>query len=96
VELKLYRSADYPTTWFAFSEDTGWVMFPAEVGGWGKRRVACGFDPLAVQEVPISQGFNTGILGASGAEPIHEAIVVMLREGCLSHTATEGDQRLWI
>ena len=79
-ELKLYRSANYPTTWLAFSQETGWLMFPSEIGGWEKRRVARGFDPLGVQEVPISQGFNTGIPGAPGATPMHEGTVIVLRE----------------
>jgi len=70
IELKLYRSANYPTTWLAFSEETGWLMFPSEVGGWERRRVARDFDPLEVQEVPISQGFNTGIPGAPAVKPI--------------------------
>jgi hypothetical protein len=33
IELKLYRSAKYPATWLAFSQETGWLMFPTEVGG---------------------------------------------------------------
>jgi len=28
IELKLYRSANYPTKWLAFSQETGWLMFP--------------------------------------------------------------------
>ena len=71
--MKLYRSSYYPTTWFAFSRATGWVMFPAEANGWEKRQAARGMDPLAVREVPIHQGFNTGIPGARGTKQIHRA-----------------------
>ena len=56
--------------WLAFSQETGWLMFASEVGGWGKRQVARDFDPLEVQEVPTSQGFNTGIPGAPAVKPI--------------------------
>jgi hypothetical protein len=45
VELKLYRSTNHPTTRFAFSKDTGWVMFPAEPGGWERREAARGMEP---------------------------------------------------
>ena len=59
--MKLYRSIKYPARWFAFSPETGWVMFPAEVDGWAKREAARGIDPLDVREVPIHLGVNTGI-----------------------------------
>ena len=32
--MKLYRCNHYPARWYAHSEATGWVMFPAEIGGW--------------------------------------------------------------
>jgi hypothetical protein len=67
--MKLYRSIKYSARWFAFSPDTGWVMFPAEVGGWEKREPARGIDPLDVREVPLRFGFNTGInSGAAKSE----------------------------
>ena len=59
--MKLYRSIKYSARWFAFSPETGWVMFPAEEGGWAKRERARGIDPLDVREVPLRLGFNTGI-----------------------------------
>jgi hypothetical protein len=72
--MKLFRSAKYETCWFAFSPEIGWVMFPAEVGGWQKRRPARGLDPLDVREVPLRLGFNTGIPGppesASSTAPL--------------------------
>ena len=45
-------------------------MFPAEVGGWQKRRPARGVYhftkrvPPDLPEVPLRMGFNTGIPGA--------------------------------
>jgi hypothetical protein len=66
-EMKLYRSRNYPTRWFAFSSETGWVMFPAEMNGWLKRERARGVDPIDIREVPLHLGFNTGIPGAPGA-----------------------------
>ena len=59
--MKLYRSVKYSARWYAFSPETGWVMFPAEVDGWAKREPARGIDPLDVREVPLKLGFNTGI-----------------------------------
>ena len=62
--MKLYRSTRYATRWFAFSPETAWMMFPAEIGGWSKRQPARGIDPLDVREVPLHLAFNTGIPGA--------------------------------
>jgi hypothetical protein len=62
--MKLYRSSTYSTRWFAFGPDTGWVMFPAEVGGWSKREAARGVDRAHLREVPLRLGFNKGIPGA--------------------------------
>jgi hypothetical protein len=66
--MKLYRSATHPTSLFASSLETGWVMFPAEEGGWEKRQAVRPMDPLTVREVPLRQGFSTGIPGAPGAK----------------------------
>ena len=62
-ELKLYRSVK-DIWWFAFDPETGWVMFPAEVGGWHSRHASSGVDPTDMREVPLRMGFNTGIPGA--------------------------------
>jgi hypothetical protein len=62
--VKLFRSIRYPTRWFAFGPEVGWVMFPAEVDGWQKRQPARGIDPLDVREVPLRMGIHTGIPGA--------------------------------
>jgi CheY-like chemotaxis protein len=62
-ELKLYRSVK-DILWFSFDSKTGWVMFPAEVGGWHKRQASSGFDRTDMREVPLRMGFNTGIPGA--------------------------------
>ena len=67
LEMKLFRSAKHQARWFAFGPKIGWVMFPAEVGGWQKRQPARGIDPLDVREVPLRLGFNTGIPGADAA-----------------------------
>ena len=68
--MKLYRSSNYPAQWFAYGPNVGWVMFPAEVNGWEKRRPARGFDPVDVREVPLRLGFNTGIPGAAGISEV--------------------------
>jgi len=62
-ELKLYRSVK-DIWWFAFDPETGWVMFPAEVGGWHRRQASSGINPIDMREVPLRMGFNTGIPGA--------------------------------
>ncbi len=62
--MRLYRNSHRPAVWFAFSPETGWVMFPAEAGGWSKRQPARGIDPIHVREVPLRLAFNTGMPGA--------------------------------
>ena len=64
MEMKLFRSTKHMSLWFAFGP-AGWVIFPAEVGGWKKRRPATGMDQIDIHEVPIRLGFNTGIPGAT-------------------------------
>ena len=62
--MKLYRSANYATHWFAFQPAIGWVTFPAEIAGWRRRSSAALIDETSLFEVPIWLGFNTGIPGA--------------------------------
>ena len=62
--MKLCGNRNYPTLWFAFSDETGWVMFPAEVGGPPRREATLGLDPIRLQEVPVRLSFNAGIPGA--------------------------------
>ena len=59
--MKLYRSKNYPSRWYAYSRSTGWVMFPAEAGGWAKRQPARGIDPIDIREVAIDLASETGI-----------------------------------
>jgi hypothetical protein len=62
-ELKLYRSTR-DNRWFAFDPRMEWVMFPAQVGGWQKRRPSGSINRIDMREVPLRMGFNTGIPGA--------------------------------
>ena len=62
--MRLYLNGNHPTRWFAFSQETGWVTFPAEIGGWPRREAARGLDPINLREVPVRLGFTTGIPGA--------------------------------
>ena len=64
ILMKLYKSKNYPNRWYAHSTSTGWVMFPAEAGGWEKRQPARGIDPIDVREVPAELGFDAGIPGS--------------------------------
>lgn len=59
--MKLYRSRNYPNRWYAFSNVTGWVMFPAEPNGWAKRQRARGVDPIDVREVPLELAADAGL-----------------------------------
>ena len=70
--MKLYRSIK-DILWFAFDPETGWVMFPAEVGGWHKRQASSGVDPTDMREVPLRMGFNTGIPGAPMSSDVLQA-----------------------
>jgi hypothetical protein len=59
--MKLYRSKNYPNRWYAYSNLTGWVMFPAESNGWEKRQTARGVDPIDIREVSVQLAFDTGM-----------------------------------
>ena len=59
--MKLYRSKNYPSRWYAYSASTGWVMFPAAVAGWDNRQPARGIDPIDIREVPVQLAFEAGI-----------------------------------
>jgi hypothetical protein len=59
--LKLYRSGQHQGAWIAYSQETGWVIFPAAVGGWEKRRPCRGLDPVHLREVPAGLAADTGI-----------------------------------
>ena len=50
-EWKLYRSVK-DILWFSFDPETGWVMFPAEAGGWHKRQASSGVDPTDLRVGP--------------------------------------------
>jgi hypothetical protein len=65
--MKLYRSRNYPDRWYAYSESTGWVMFPNAIDGWTKRQPARGIDPIDVREVPVQLAFDAGIPGSPNA-----------------------------
>jgi len=65
--MKLYRSKNYPNRWYAWSQETGWVMFPVEANGWEKRQPARGIDPMYVREVPLNLAFPAGIPGSPEA-----------------------------
>jgi hypothetical protein len=67
--MKLYRSRNYPNRWYAYSDSMGWVMFPAETGGWEKRQPARGIDPIDIREVPVHLAFDAGIPGSPNALP---------------------------
>jgi len=62
--MKLYRSTNYPSRWYAYGKETGWVMFPAVLDGWARRQPARGIDLIDVREVPLSLAAGTGLPGA--------------------------------
>jgi hypothetical protein len=65
--MKLYSSKNYPNRWYAHSNSTGWVMFPAEINGWERRQPARGIDPIDIREVPVQLAFDAGIPVAPNA-----------------------------
>lgn len=71
--MKLYRNNNYPTRWYAFAEGIGWVMFPAEAGGWAKHEPARGIDPIQFREMPLRLAYNTGVPGAPSVIDDHRA-----------------------
>ena len=58
--LKLYRSAHHTDAWIAYSQETGWVIFPDTENGWEERKRACGLDPVHLRQVPLSLALKTG------------------------------------
>lgn len=62
--MKRYRSTMYSARWLVFSRKIGWLMFPAEVGGWKKREPARGIGPLEMREIPLSLESKAGIPSA--------------------------------
>jgi hypothetical protein len=59
---KLYRNTTDPQHWLVFSDDLGWVRFPAKVGGWADCRPICAVARQSLQPVPIRLAFNTGLI----------------------------------
>jgi hypothetical protein len=59
---RLYRSSTDPQHWLVFSDDCGWVRFPAKVGGWKECRPMATIARQSLQRVPVRQAFNTGLL----------------------------------
>ena len=62
--IALYRSSAFPQHWIAWSERSGWVVFPAKFGGWHERQAYPGAQPESLQAVPLWLSFNTGLLEA--------------------------------
>jgi hypothetical protein len=71
--MKLYCNINFVDRWYAYSESTGWVMFPAIIDGWNKRQPARGIDPMYVREVPLHLASNTGIPCSSPTASLCEA-----------------------
>ena len=58
-ELRRYRSIK-DMRWFVFDPETGWVIFPAEGGGWQKRQPSSGINNTDMREVSLSHGIQYG------------------------------------
>ena len=64
VKVQLFRSAVHLNEWIAYSDNIGWVMFPAKLNGWSERKPAGGLDPGHLRRIPLDRAFNTGLLEA--------------------------------
>ena len=62
--ITLYRSPAHPEHWIAWSERSGWVVFPAKFGGWHDRQPYFSINHTNLQQVPLWLSFNTGLLEA--------------------------------
>ena len=62
--IQLYRSPTHPQHWVAWSERSGWLLFPAEFDGWRRRQPYPSVNPLCLQPVPLWLAFSTGLLEA--------------------------------
>jgi hypothetical protein len=70
---KLYRSASHPCHWVAYTEDAGWLLFPAKARGWDERRPATSLDPNKLFEAPLWLSFQTGLCEQVQAEACRAA-----------------------
>lgn len=68
MQPRLYYTGQYPGSWVSQTAEGAWVMFPAKLDGWDERQPASGIDSIRLREVPINQGFNTGMPGTSYSE----------------------------
>jgi len=62
--ILLYRSSAHPQHWIAWSDRSGWLLFPAKFNGWQERQPYPGANPAKLQQVPLWLSFNTGLLEA--------------------------------
>jgi hypothetical protein len=58
---RLYRSPAHPHHWFVYTEDAGWLLFPAKVGGWDSRQPAVSVECAKLFETPLWLSFHTGL-----------------------------------
>lgn len=58
---RLYRSVAHPHHWVVYTDNCGWQLFPARIGGWNERRPATGLHPAGLFETPLWLSFNTGL-----------------------------------
>lgn len=58
---RLYRSAAYPHHWVVYTEEAGWLLFPARPKGWEARRPAAALNPADLFETPLWLSFQTGL-----------------------------------
>ncbi len=57
---KLYWSKSHSHHWIGYTDDTGYVLFPAQEGGWERRKPLYGVDIRSLRAVPARLSFNTG------------------------------------
>jgi len=62
--ITLFRSPAHQQHWIAHSERSGWIIFPARVGGWSARTAYPEGGGASLQPVPLWMAFNTGLLEA--------------------------------
>ena len=62
--IVLYRSPAHQHHWIAWSDSSGWLVFPAKFNGWQERQPYPGVPPSNLQKVPLWLSFNTGLLEA--------------------------------
>ena len=50
---RIWFLTDFGTNWISYTPETGYLIFPAELDGWSKRKSFRGFAPYGLERSPV-------------------------------------------